>query len=64
MKTETRDGITKIIAENFQDLDTLINDFNHLIRSGAVKECYTTRNEESKDYIETVIRYTPNQNWI
>ena len=64
MKQETKDGVIKYTAENFQDIDCLINDFNHLIKTGAVMELYTTRNEENKDYIETVIRYKPEQNWI
>ena len=64
MKQEVNDNIIKFTAETFQDIDILINDFNHLIRSGAVKELYTTRNSENKDYIETVIKYKSNQNWI
>ena len=52
MKQETKKGIIKYTAENFQDIDYLINDFNHLIKTGAVQELYTTRNEENKDYIE------------
>lgn len=64
MKQEVKDNITKYSAENFQDIDCLISDFNHLIRSGAIQELYTTRNNETKDYIETVIRYKPEQNWI
>jgi hypothetical protein len=64
MKQEVKDNITKYSAENFQDIDCLISDFNHLIRSGAIEELYTTRNNETKDYIETVIRYKPEQNWI
>lgn len=64
MKQEVKDNITKYSAESFQDIDVLISDFNHLIRSGAIQELYTTRNNETKDYIETVIRYKPEQNWI
>ena len=64
MKQEVKDNIIKFTAETFQDIDILINDFNHLIRSGTVEELYTTRNSENKDYIETVIKYKPNQNWI
>lgn len=64
MKQEVKDNITKYSAESFQDIDYLISDFNHLIRSGAIQELYTTRNNETKDYIETVIRYKPEQNWI
>ena len=64
MKQEVKDKILKFTAETFQDIDILRNDFNHLIRSGAVEELYTTRNSENKDYIETVIKYKQNQNWI
>lgn len=64
MKQEIKNGIISYTAENFRDIDTLISDFNHLIKSGAVESLVTTRREDNGDYIETVIKYSPNQNWI
>jgi len=64
MKQETKDGIISYTAEDFRDIDTLISDFNHLIKSGAVESLVTTRREDNGDYVETVIKYLPNQNWI
>ena len=64
MKQETKNGIISYTAEDFRDIDTLISDFNHLIKSGAVESLVTTRREDNGDYVETVIKYLPNQNWI
>lgn len=64
MKQETTNGIIKYTAEDFRDVDCLIGDFNHLLRSNSIQELYTTRSVENNDYIETVIKYKPNQNWI
>ena len=64
MKQETKDGIISYTAEDFRDIDTLISDFNHLIKSGAVESLVTTRREDNGDYVETIIKYLPNQNWI
>jgi hypothetical protein len=64
MKQEIKNGIISYTAEDFRDIDTLISDFNHLIKSGAVESLVTTRREDNGDYIETVIKYLPNQNWI
>lgn len=64
MKQEIKNGIISYTAEDFRDIDTLISDFNHLIKSGAVESLVTTRREDNGDYVETVIKYLPNQNWI